>query len=134
MKNPNEYTDEEIYEMLLPKFERANLQTNTIRTLDGKNDMTLNEYWHNGNKTYQTSNQVKQAIALAYKSGYLRAQKGRSFIIGEKKEENKASAWTKINLPSDWAPADWAPGQLIKYEGKFYVLKKTGQLRNSNEH
>ena len=65
MKRPNEYSVEEIYEMLKPKLKKAGLNIEGIPEL---------EPFH-----------IDRIIALAYRSGYLRAQKGRSFIIGEKK-------------------------------------------------
>lgn len=54
-------TDDEIYDMLKPKMDKASV-------------FMIKMY-----------NSVK-AIALAYRSGYLRAKKGRSFKIGGEKE------------------------------------------------
>ena len=58
-------TDDEIYDMLKPKMEKAGACT----------DMA---YWDLLDE--------RKAIALAYRSGYLRAKKGRPFKIGGEKE------------------------------------------------
>ena len=42
------------------------------------------------------SDRFIDAIATAYRSGYGRGQKGRSFLIGEKKKEIKAEKGTKV--------------------------------------
>ena len=41
-------------------------------------------------KDYEAYSPIIDAIAIAYRSGYGRGQKGRSFLIGEKKAEVKA--------------------------------------------
>ena len=69
MSDYQKYTDEEIYEMLLPKL----LKNGAIRD-------------NNGNVVAKIVD-IRKAIATAYRSGYARCEKGRSFIIGEKKEE-----------------------------------------------
>ena len=69
MSDYQKYTDEEIYEMLLPKL----LKNGAIRD-------------NNGNVVVKLVD-IRKAIATAYRSGYARCEKGRSFIIGEKKIE-----------------------------------------------
>lgn len=58
-------TDDEIYNMLKPKMEKSGV------LIDKNYIYTINP---------------KAAIALAYRSGYLRAKKGRPFKIGGEKE------------------------------------------------
>lgn len=83
-------SDEEIWGMLKPKME--------------KNGPTYLHYGYDedGEKFYYyKGNDVHNAIALAYRSGYLRAMKGRPFMIGEKK---KGGHWEPVdpeNLPKE---------------------------------
>ena len=78
-------TNEEIWEMLKPKMR--------------KNGLT--PYWGNKEMAYYQSD-VAKAIAIAYRSGYERAMKGRPFKIGEKKK--KGGHWEPVdpnNLPKE---------------------------------
>ena len=52
-------------------------------------------------KDYEAYSPVIDAIATAYRSGYGRGQKGRSFLIGEKKKEIKAEKGAKVCWFSD---------------------------------
>lgn len=98
MSNYKDMTNEEIWEMLKPKMEKNGLKstTSTVR---------LPAQWCYGDsvdivKSYE-ENMVHNAIALAYKAGYLRAIKGRPFKIGEKK---KGGHWEPVdpkNLPKE---------------------------------
>ena len=47
-------------------------------------------------KDYKVYAPIIDAIATAYRSGYGRGQKGRSFLIGEKKKEIKAERGAKV--------------------------------------
>ena len=47
-------------------------------------------------KDYKTYSPIIDAIATAYRSGYGRGQKGRSFLIGEKTEKVKARKGAKV--------------------------------------
>ena len=47
-------------------------------------------------KDYEAYSPIIDAIATAYRSGYGRGQKGRSFLIGEKKAEVKAVKGAKV--------------------------------------
>ena len=47
-------------------------------------------------KNYEAYSPIIDAIATAYRSGYGRGQKGRSFLIGEKKKEIKAEKGAKV--------------------------------------
>ena len=52
-------------------------------------------------KNYEAYSPIIDAIATAYRSGYGRGQKGRSFLIGEKKAEVKAEKGAKVCWFSD---------------------------------
>lgn len=86
-------TNEEIWKMLEPKMVKNGLKstTSTIR---------LPAQWCYGDpldivKSYE-ENMVHNAIAIAYRSGYERAMKGRPFKIGEKKK--KGGRWVPVNI------------------------------------
>ena len=68
------YTNFEIFHSLLPKLKAGIPDANW----DIVSDRFIN------------------AIAIAYRSGYGRGQKGRSFLIGEKKKEIKAEKGAKV--------------------------------------
>ena len=52
-------------------------------------------------KDYKAYSPIIDAIAIAYRSGYGRGQKGRSFLIGEKKAEVKGKKGDKVCWFSD---------------------------------
>ena len=52
-------------------------------------------------KVYEAYSPIIDAIAIAYRSGYGRGQKGRSFLIGEKKKEIKAEKGARVCWFSD---------------------------------
>lgn len=64
-------SDDEIYDMLKPKMDKAGLLKHS--------------YYYRDHTMFYTD-EVIGAIALAYRSGYLRAKKGRPFKIGGEKE------------------------------------------------
>ncbi len=64
-------TDDEIYNMLEPKLNNADV-------------LKYGHYYH-GHTMFNADETIK-AIALAYRSGYLRAKKGRPFKIGGEKD------------------------------------------------
>ena len=81
---------DEIYNMLEPKMGNI-LHWSNVESI--KNDpfppQILEWIGNDINVRYQqycTELDIKQAIALAYRSGYLRAKKGRPFKIGGEKE------------------------------------------------
>ena len=75
------YTNLEIFRSLLPKLKAAVLDVNwDVIEKDG----------------YKHFKYFIDAIATAYRSGYGRGQKGRSFLIGEKKKEIKAEKGAKV--------------------------------------
>ena len=73
------YTNLEIFRSLLPKLD-------AISPIDF---VALE-------KDYKAYSPIIDAIAIAYRSGYGRGQKGRSFLIGEKKKEIKAEKGAKV--------------------------------------
>ena len=75
------YTNLEIFRSLLPKLKAAVLDVNwDVIEKDG----------------YKHFKYFIDAIAIAYRSGYGRGQKGRSFLIGEKKVEVKGKKGDKV--------------------------------------
>ena len=74
----NEHTlsDDEIYNMLKPKMKNSNVWNHGYRAVA----------YDDGYHLVREDNDVIKAIALAYRSGYLRAKKGRPFKIGGEKD------------------------------------------------
>ena len=95
-------TNEEIWEMLESKMRKNGLKKKMGALYCG--NILTNGYW------VYTLDDVHNAIALAYRSGYERAMKGRPFKIGEKKKKG-----------GHWEPVD--PNNLPK-EGTRVKLKK----------
>ena len=77
------YTNFEIFHSLVPKIKAA------IPHIENWDELDKEENYYN----YRY---VIDAIATAYRSGYGRGQKGRSFLIGEKKKEIKAERGAKV--------------------------------------
>lgn len=73
------YTNLEIFRSLIPKLDAVS-----------PIDFVALE------KDYKAYSPIIDAIATAYRSGYGRGQKGRSFLIGEKKKEIKAEKGAKV--------------------------------------
>lgn len=68
-----QYTDEQIVEMLIPKMNKCSERT--------KWDGLIQKPWGNAD--------LFKVLATIYRSAYIRGQLGRSFIIGEKKANEK---------------------------------------------
>ena len=77
------YTNFEIFRSLVPKMKAAFPNINNWDELDKK-------------ENYDDYRYIIDAIAIAYRSGYGRGQKGRSFLIGEKKAEVKGKKGDKV--------------------------------------
>ena len=93
-----EMTNEEIWEMLKPKMEKNGFLDKAFEVcfIDRACEHNVNK------KEVFLKKDVCEAIALAYKVGYLRSQKGRPFKIGEKKK--KGGHWVPVdpdNLPKE---------------------------------
>lgn len=97
-KYVNDMTNEEIWEMLIPK-----LNKNGTLIKGARSGLF-------GPIFYYEEKGVQNAIAIAYRSGYERAIKGRPFKFGEKKKKS-----------GHWKPVD--PNNLPK-EGTKVKLKK----------
>lgn len=69
-------SDDEIYDMLKPKMKKSNVWNHGYRAVA----------YDDGYHLVREDNDVIKAIALAYRSGYLRAKKGRPFKIGGEKD------------------------------------------------
>lgn len=82
------YTNFEIFHSLVPKMKAAFPHIGNWDELDKE-------------ENYDDYRYIIDAIATAYRSGYGRGQKGRSFLIGEKKAEVKAEKGTKVCWFSD---------------------------------
>ena len=82
------YTNFEIFHSLLPKMKAALPIVRNWDELDKE-------------ENYDGYRYVIDAIATAYRSGYGRGQKGRSFLIGEKKEKVKVRKGDKVCWFSD---------------------------------
>ena len=69
-------SDDEIYDMLKSKMKNSNVWNHGYRAV------AYDDVYH----LVREDNDVIKAIALAYRSGYLRAKKGRPFKIGGEKD------------------------------------------------
>ena len=77
-------------------------------------------------KDYEAYSPIIDAIATAYRSGYGRGQKGRSFLIGEKKMEVKGKKGDKVCWFSDdrdiYYPNKNGTIGIIDYVGSYDTL------------
>ena len=85
MSNYEDMTNEEIWKMLEGKMRKNGLKPCGSRPL-----------FTGGIANVYAWEDVHNAIALAYKVGYLRSQKGRPFKIGEKKK--KGGHWEPVDI------------------------------------
>ena len=77
-------SDDEIYNMLKPKLESMCMRTECHKLLPTVFELEFES--QNDYDPYIPESDAIKAIALAYRSGYLRAKKGRSFKIGGEKD------------------------------------------------
>lgn len=77
-----QYTDEQIVEMLIPKMNKCSKRT--------KWDGLIEKPWGNAD--------LFKVIATIYRSAYIRGQLGRSFIIGEPKQTEHWVPATRDNI------------------------------------
>lgn len=92
MGNYVDMTNEEIWKMLENKMRKNRLTSNIYSCTKVDENGAPCFYLE---KAYN-SKDVHNAIALAYKVGYLRAMKGRPFKIGEKKK--KGGHWEPVDI------------------------------------
>lgn len=107
----NDMTNEEIWKMLKPKMEKNGLISKASLIYVSADNYPNNEV--KITKTY-LEDDVHNAIALSYKVGYLRSQKGRPFKIGEKKAKKQGGHWEPVdpeNLPKE--------GTKVKYSREY---------------
>lgn len=83
-------TNEEIWEMLRPKMEK-----NSLADCYDEDIIYLVSQFMRKPKFYYEAD-VHNAIAIAYRSGYERAMKGRPFKLGEKKK--KGGHWEPVDI------------------------------------
>ena len=81
--NTQHYTNFEIFHSLVPKMKAVS------PTIENWDELDKEE-------KYDGYRYIIDAIATAYRSGYGRGQKGRSFLIGEKTEKVKARKGDKV--------------------------------------
>ena len=98
MNNENDitrkYTDEQIWEMLMSKMEKMGINCKgefSILTASGYKELT--------EIRTMSIEDVVRLVATVYRSGYVRGRKGRSFIIGEKKEGHWEHCYEGEKLP-----------------------------------
>ncbi len=77
-------SDDEIYKMLKPKLANMCMRTEYHKLLPTVFELEFES--QNDYNPYIPESDAIKAIALAYRSGYLRAKKGRPFKIGGEKE------------------------------------------------
>lgn len=94
-ENTFKRTDDEIYDMLKPKMEKMGINYN-------------GELYN----TYMPIEDVKRLVATIYRSGYIRGQKGRPFVIGEKKEKGH---WVPCQHGEELTPGTKLRRNHIKY-------------------
>ena len=108
-------TNEEIWKMLRPKFNKNNLEGNYVR---------IDRYGY-------IKEDVYNAIALAYRSGYERALKGRPFKIGEKKKKGRhGEPVDPNNLPKEGTRVRYSRESIsYKNEPEFIKLGEIGKFK-----
>lgn len=115
-------TNEEIWEMLEPKMEKNNVLSELGVLCQGEDKLNklLDKSIIDGKYVTDVypARTVQYAIALAYRSGYERAMKGRPFKIGEKKKQS-----------GHWVPVD--PNNLPKEGTKVRYSRKNIDWSNS---
>lgn len=80
-----QYTDEQIIEMLKPKLNKCTTQIDWDVVTSEPDSLWGQMFWGD----------ILKAISIVYRSGYIRGQLGRSFIIGEKNKQN--GCWVPVN-------------------------------------
>ena len=112
-KNQNsEMTDNEIYNMLKPKMQKMGINFN--------GSMTASDYRTESIDYYMPIEDVKRLVATVYRSGYGRGQKGRPFIIGEKRKQGH---WVPCAHGENLAPGTKLRKNHVAYNGGDYATK-----------
>lgn len=114
-------TDEEIWEMFKPKMEKLgiNYDGEVIVWKPEVDEPVRDENEHFVGKIgLFTEETVQKLVAVAYKSGYGRGQKGRPFVIGKKKQQGPHWEWIK-------------PNEIVPDGTKVRYARKVGPSGNS---
>lgn len=119
-----EMTDDEIWDMLQPKLKKNNIR----RYMGG---IYIGNKMVDGYNVYKQID-VEKAVCLAYRSGYKRCMKGRSFKIGEKKQGGHWEPVNPNNLPKEGTKVRYAR-ECEDYAGdesdKWICVNDTGIIR-----
>ena len=116
-KNQNpEMTDDEIYNMLKPKMQKMGINFNGIMTA-----VTMSDYRTESIDYYMPIEDVKRLVATVYRSGYGRGQKGRPFVIGEKKKQGH---WVPCAHGEDLAPGTKLRKNYVEFNDGDYATKR----------
>ena len=99
-----QYTDKQIVEMLVPKLKKSVPELDWDEYLKRPDDFSI---W-------------SRLISVIYKSGYIRGQLGRSFIIGEPKQ-------TESKCTERWVPVN---GNNVKKGDSVRYIGKNGHKNN----
>lgn len=119
IQNMNDMTNEEIWKMLESKMRKNGLKPCGSRLL-----LT------NGIANVYAWEDVHNAIALAYKAGYLRSQKGRPFKFGEKKK--KGGHWEPVdpnNLPKEGTKVRYSRENIDWANSTYVEIGDTGTVQ-----
>ena len=109
--NQPNMTDEEIWEMFKPKMEKLGINPEGEASF---NELRTGKFIC---RMFKNST-VQKLVATAYRSGYGRGQKGRPFMIGEKKQQGPHWEWIK-------------PGEFVPDGTKVRYARKVGPSGNS---
>ena len=110
----NNFTNEEIWNFLKNKMKKNGL-ISKVSVINTHIDDYPNNEVEIINAYYESD--VIKAIAIAYRSGYERAMKGRPFKIGEKKKKD-----------GHWEPVD--PNNLPKEGTRVRYSRKCGKYKD----
>ena len=105
-----QYTDKQIVEMLEPKL--------------AKNALKIHWVGKASNQASLWERDITRAVSLAYRSGYIRGQLGRSFIIGESKRAEHWVPATRDNVKVG-DKVRYLNAEKHKQNPEFYPLQGT---------
>lgn len=117
-------TDHEIWDMLRAKMEKNGVKVDCFKIVSNVDFPNLRAF----NYPLYSKEALIKAVALAYRVGYKRAEKGRPFKYGDKVEKPKKVEETKKN--GHWEPVD--PDNLPPVGTKLRLAKKVGQFDGFN--
>lgn len=110
-------TDDEIYDMLKPKMEKMDIDSNGTMTT-----VTMNDYRTESINHYMSIEDVKRLVATVYRSGYGRGQKGRPFVISKKKKQG--GHWVPCEHGENLAPGAKLRRNNVKFNDGEYAIQK----------